>query len=293
MDYDFGNKRHYRRNIYAFVDRHCDKTVKERKVLYIDTKEGGETLFLLNKGYRPENLYVANTNPGEVAQLTKNLKKDFGVRVNTFGIEMGDALARLGDKGVYIDVYNFDYTCNVSSPTVEQDLYILAAHVLIDKHIVCVNVLRGREKNFFKKYKHWNMKNDVIRSNTIKSNITGLIKEDYMPDIKTKEVFHITADNKYPAVNMYCYSHILRQARGIYRSTAGNQTMMWTALKVQKHCEVSVEDMIDILSDKEAGDHPWCNYSKYGRGSEKEATDKLFGNAINKVVGNENNSYRY
>lgn len=261
MDYDFGNKRQYRRNIYAFANRYCDKPIKERKVFYIDTKEGEETYFLLARGYRPENLYVANNNPAEVAQLTKNLKKDFGIRVNTYGIEAGMAFCKVSDQKVYIDIYNLDYTCTITNRELEDDLYMLGAHILSGKHIVCVNSLRGREgklegRKFSEHSNGDREKADDLRAILVKKYLTfhAGVLDDFV-----NTVIDISGN----IVIGRCASHILAQRTGVYRSTAGSQTMMWYAFFVEAHENVIDETEYYIKSEfgKESGDMPYCSPS--------------------------------
>jgi hypothetical protein len=267
MDYDFGNKRQYRRDVWAFVDRHCKKPIKERKVMFMDTKEGGETLFLLNKGYRPENLFVANNNPGQVAQLTKNLKKDCKVEVNTYGIDVGTAMCKVSDQGYYIDAYNLDYMCTVTNSDFYDDLYMLGNYILKDHHIVIVNILRGRErKGFFDEYEVGSKDErtaDSIRSFEIKRLLTSLIHHDGMSDNEeTRIKFGVTRSGE--ECTGQCLNHILSQRDKIYRSNAGSQTMRWFAFDLIKHYEMKKNDILSYMfRGNESGDFPWCYSAKY------------------------------
>ena len=267
MDYDFGNKRQYRRDVWAFVDRHCRKRIKDRKVMYMDTKEGGETLFLLNKGYRPKNLFVANNNPAQVAQLTKNLKRDCSVAVNTYGIDVGMAMCKVSDQGHYIDAYNLDYMCTVTNSVLYDDLYMLGNYLLKENHIIAINVLRGRErKGFFTDYEVGSKEErtaDSIRSFEIKRLLTVLVHQEGMSDDeKTRISLGVTRSGE--ECTGQCLNHILAQKEKIYRSNAGSQTMMWFAFNLKKHYDMKKEDLLShMLDTKEAGDFPWCYCMKY------------------------------
>jgi hypothetical protein len=261
MNYDFGNKRQYRRDVWAFVDRNCNKPIKERKVMYIDTKEGGETLFLLNKGYRPENLFVANNNPAQVAQLTKNLKRDCKVEVNTYGIDVGMAMCKVSDEGHYIDAYNLDYMCTVSNSELYDDLYMLGNYILKDKHIVIVNTLRGRERKGFFEGLTGNSTPDDLRSFHIKRLLTFLNHTEGMFDDEKTRI--VIAEENGVQYSGQCLNHILKQREKIYRSNAGTQTMMWVALSLQKHCDMERKDILKYIDGLEVGDFPYCYISKY------------------------------
>lgn len=225
MDYDFGNKRHYRRNVYSFVNSYCKKSIKDRKIFCIDTKEGLEVRFLLDHGYRPENIYVSNSNPAEVAWLTRNLKNDLNIKVNTYGVEAGYAASLIHNNGISIDVWNLDLMCTLSSNRLHYDLMFVGEHLVTQEHIVCVNILRGREgADYFNKrgVKELPITKDEIRYRLIEGSITR----------------HSAWGR------LDCLCHILHQRHEIYRSNAGHQTMMWFAFHVEKHKQETLRNYI-------------------------------------------------
>ena len=266
MDYDFGNKKQYRRNIWAFVDRHCTKPIVDRKVLYLDTAKGGETLFLLNKGYKAENLFIVNFDENELLKLGDLLQSLKVGHINLCPMSIEHAVIVMSKAGHFIDVYNFDFMSNITNDMV-RDTLRTTARIISKDCIVGVNVLRGREAKWFKERRKEDNP-DWIRELEIKSSLSYDIKDDEGEE--------------------ECITHIIRQRNGIYKSSAGRQTMMWFVFKVMKHCVIDIGDLEDHLSketDIEHGDIPQCYSSMY----RKQIDDYVCNNLMRQVNENISN----
>jgi hypothetical protein len=142
--YNFGNKRHYRRMVWKYLEGHATpKPIKSRHVFILDSKEAGETLFLLQRGYRPENIHVCNDNAAEVATVQLRVKNAGFGRVDTHGVDAVSALERIKKDGIALDSINLDFCSNAHTAllTKLQDIRGL----LPDSISVAVTLLRGRE----------------------------------------------------------------------------------------------------------------------------------------------------
>jgi hypothetical protein len=76
MNYNFPNKRQWRRALYRYVDNHCPKQRHERRLLYLESAQARESIFLVQqKGYKPEQLFPVCDSPATQAWITMNAEK--------------------------------------------------------------------------------------------------------------------------------------------------------------------------------------------------------------------------
>ena len=141
--YQFGCKRHYRRQIWATF-RDClkrqGKPRAEANALLMPSIEGSEIDVALSCGLREYNLHIVDMNPAIVATLKRRYP-----RINTYGVMLRQACERMAHRGVSIDVANFDLCAQMSRTLEDQTRFALRSGVLSPRAVVAVNMLRGRE----------------------------------------------------------------------------------------------------------------------------------------------------
>jgi hypothetical protein len=143
--YEFGRKRHYRREIWASFRRWAGPARSEANCLLMPSSEGTEIEVALQNGFREENLHVVDRNPAIVAHLKRRFP-----RIHTYGVELSKAAQRIADK-CSIDFANFDLCGNVGRPLLRtlQDAEICLAKPWQEAGrgaIVAATCLRGREQ---------------------------------------------------------------------------------------------------------------------------------------------------
>jgi len=109
---DSRTKLYYRKQIYSFVDRHLPEIKREnRRVIYLDSSEACETLFLLELGYSPQNLFPCNWEKANLAHIRMKLKKfhpSIANKVNCVCGDIFDVVSKLSGQCFQFDIYNFD-----------------------------------------------------------------------------------------------------------------------------------------------------------------------------------------
>jgi hypothetical protein len=148
VNYDFPNKRQWRRTAYSYVDTHCPKQRANRRLLYLESAQAQETIFLVKqKGYKPEQLYPVCDSPAVQAWITSNCERA-GIRgLNARNGPVEDVMLKFAREDIFFDSINLDFTGPVSKP-----LLISLAKiglVLRFQTIVSITVLRGRESDAF------------------------------------------------------------------------------------------------------------------------------------------------
>lgn len=139
MKYDFQAKQQYRERVWREIGRRCGVPTSRRRAVYLDTREGLETLWLLEAGYSAKNLTAVNREPVEVALLTQKLKKLGIDEVATAGIEWERAVSERLQRA---DVVNFD-----GMGCLHQDLVdtVRLTIRILKPCVIAVNMLGGRE----------------------------------------------------------------------------------------------------------------------------------------------------
>lgn len=246
--YGFGNKKQYRRTLWRFIDDSLRGVqLKDRKVVYLDTKEGLETEFLLDRGYKPRNLHVVNWNPAEVAVLTRRLRAMHIPDVNTYGIDVFEAIPKVGD----FHVLNLDL-CGPISGLLLAELTLIAARNRAPEYVIANNMLRGRELKEM---------GGCLREATgaLDSKDSEILDQSCLFDYTEMDAVRIIAlrtvikegfwaeEDLEVTHYKYLMPEIIGMRAGMYKSTAGNQTMLWTAF----HCR-SQEEIVRRWREKAA-----------------------------------------
>jgi hypothetical protein len=139
--YSFGNKKQYRRTIWRGIDDAIKRFVplKSRRVLYLESSEGLETEFLLERGYNSENLFPCNKSAAQVAWATRRFKN-----VHGFGCDILVALERLNKTDRAPHIIDLDFCGCISNPIVESLTRL--SQMLERPCYLNFTVLKGREQ---------------------------------------------------------------------------------------------------------------------------------------------------
>ena len=208
-----GPKRQYRRQVWnSFRDFIRLKTRLETRnahALLMPSIEGDEIAIALSKGFCQENLHVVDRNPAIVAHLKRRF-----TAVNTYGVDLTQAAARIAAKPHRISVANLDLcgTFDTSSGVISA---FLKSGCMSSEARIAVTGLRGRETT----------KTGVVRqflSTGIKSPPEGQVLKApaTVGDIGRywSLLIAITNGTNYTGRVV---------AANTYKSNAGSQTMLW------------------------------------------------------------------
>lgn len=164
MNYDFPNKRQYRRTIYRYVDDHCPypecpnllpttrkvpiKPPSERRLLYLESSQCEETKFLVRqRGYHPSQLYPVCDSPAVQAWIVMNAARDGISGLNVANGKVEDLILEYAKKGIFFDSINLDFTGCLSIPICTALAKI--GRIIKPYTIVSITILRGREEAGF------------------------------------------------------------------------------------------------------------------------------------------------
>ena len=146
--YGFGRKRHYRRQVWKTIRSECRKasiSIPDAHALLMPSVEGDEIDVALASGFREQHLHVVDRNPAIVAVLKRRYP-----RIQTYGVELDRAAARVAQAGVQLSAANLDLCGQVSVSVVDTLARFSTAGCLHPAFAcVAVTVLRGREHRGF------------------------------------------------------------------------------------------------------------------------------------------------
>lgn len=209
--YDFGRKRQYRRHVWGFLRRQCPAPKGRAQALLMPSIEGAEIEEALKRGFCEPNLHVVDRNPAIVAHLKRRFPK-----IHTYGVELSKAAQRM--RGT-VDVANLDL-CSCMGDKLKNSL--LGSTAALRRHsVVAVTMLRGRERrdalpfiDFMAKDKHELHEMDAVE-------YIGTVE----PNDRDKGRVALAACLLAFSEDLDYMVRVLRW--GIYRSSAGSQTMLW------------------------------------------------------------------
>ena len=140
--YDFGEKRQYRRTIWACFRRAFQHRRFEAHCLLLPSLEGDEIDVAISNGFLEQNLHIVDDEKAVVAVLKRRYP-----RINTYGCRASVAVARIADKGIRLSCANFDFTNCVGAP-VAAEIAVIAdeAEAFIPGALAAFTLTRGLEK---------------------------------------------------------------------------------------------------------------------------------------------------
>lgn len=263
--YAFGSKTHYRNCVWNVFRRYCKPRTGESKALLMPSSEGLEIETALRKGFKEKNLYVVDRNPAIVATLKRKYPA-----VTALGVDVDRAAIRIADNGGSVQVANLDL-CNKVGPSLFRTVYGFVVSGVIDRGMVAVTMLRGRE--------HGDT-NELLGGMSVEIRHAPIIGgQEASPWISVDDSVTREMDQKRLVLVYKCLQgcgfdssgmpinrswnagpkyNVGMSRAGIYKSTAGNQTMMWCVYKVHRapcvcdFCFSAFCDQIGSAPSKEA-----------------------------------------
>lgn len=147
-----GPRNHYTSNsktantakIWDEVDRRLGYIARRyRRVLILDESGALETLFLLRRGYRPENIHVVNKNPAVVAHVSMRCEKLGFRKPHTHGGDVSKILESLSTRGVALHAVHLDF-CGNADRAIILKISECVQHIATGT-VLAVTVERARE----------------------------------------------------------------------------------------------------------------------------------------------------
>ena len=137
--YSFAEKESYRNRVWSRLAENCPVPRAVAQILIMPSAEGTVDV-VLRYGFREEDVHIVDRNPAIVATLKRRYAK-----VNTYGVEVERACARIAAKGLVIHAANFDFTSCMGFEFGKVLSDIRDSGALHANAVYAVTLLRGRE----------------------------------------------------------------------------------------------------------------------------------------------------
>jgi len=234
--YDFPNKEIYRMRRETAINRLCNKPPALRTVAYLDAIEALDTLFYLEKGYRPENLYPINNNPAIAAHISRKVKAAGYGPVNAIGMDFTEALDTRIPR---VDILNFDGKGILDLDLALEVLVWVLANPSI---IISITIQAARDGNLREatENEEWTPENRDYQT----SFQTIVRKSHYVRLGLLLKV--LTGTNlrshfqRQGVQGSHCFTHIKRVFWDVYVSR--KTPMLWTVTKHEPHHSLSLKE---------------------------------------------------
>jgi hypothetical protein len=238
--YTSGQKRHYRREVWAFIERVLRdsarnptfatvSTVSEqrsgRRVLVLESPQGFEVEHLLRRGYRSSLIHVVNDNAAIVATVQRRYSNDPRVTapLQTHGASLDTAIDQCRQRGLLFDAMNLDFTGCLSAAlagTIRR-----ASALMKPGGAFVVTVQRGREP--------W--------IGTLgPSGLTGPNDKHRLDAFRVIQIAYATSAGDCPADHNGCQWHFGISKWGAYRGHNSHVSMMWIGVQLIPHTAENV-----------------------------------------------------
>lgn len=239
--YDFGQKRQYRRDVWATFKRCTHGSISDAKVALMPSLEGDEIEVAKANGFREHNIAVIDRNPAIVATIKRRFPK-----VATFGVDAARAAERVAEwADGKLAAVNLDLCGGADRPLFETLIAWAQSRALADCGHVAVTVLRGRERKWafaekrdlvyqgnpetFHQIQQALTPRDSMRVAFISMSLAGR-----NPVLLANRFGRLSEDENMRMMARSPYIPRIVRA-GTYRSTAGSQTMMWSVYCLHKN----------------------------------------------------------
>lgn len=138
--YDVGQKRQYRRNIWAIFRDAFAPDCASAHALLMPSLEGDEIDVALAAGFKEHNLHIVDDNPAIVAVLKRRYP-----HINTYGVDVVRAIERIAKNGVKLSAANFDFTNPISSKYMDRLEILMSIGAWAPCRTIALTTLKGRE----------------------------------------------------------------------------------------------------------------------------------------------------
>lgn len=214
MRYDFESKEDYREAVHEFIFREwgmggATKSSPRPQIGYLESGQGLETLTHLDRGVHPTQLLPITASPAMAATITRKVEAKTGKRVRSCGGDIEKVLMReefLDKYGyIFLGALNLDFTNCITEGFLDKVERIANR---MPWGVLSLTVLRGREKDIA----GWREFKNVGRRR-----------------------FKGAGQDAWRLGALYAASHMVNETcrrksiYGTYRSSAGNQTMLFYA----------------------------------------------------------------
>lgn len=208
--YDFGRKRAYRRTIWATM-----RSAPSGPTLIMPSIEGDEIREAEARGVRRHDLHVVDRNPAIVAHIQRRFPG-----VTTYGVELARAAERMAKNGTMLAAMNLDLTGPIGAPTLSAIIPIVR-RAMVGAYSA-ITLLRGREQDFDELCRI----QDTIGSWWYRSVLTTWCGERSIQATDYGRLLILGGCLAYSGG-----AELIRC--GSYRSTAGQQTMLWSVWRLR------------------------------------------------------------
>ncbi len=236
--YQFGRKKQYRRHLWGAIAEHCRVPLEKAQVALMPSLEGAEIDEALKRGVRQENLHIIDMNPAIVATLKRRYP-----RVNSYGVIFWKAMERIKEKGITLDVVNADLCGPVTTAPwfMSRDAIV---DVIGDGSVVAMTALRGRERGALV-LEIWDwpeMMEDLSPVPLCRGDFDfGALWQDVAVGgarLSKGDMGRL----RWMIPSTLLEWAVVRPLRcGVYKSTAGSQTMLWGLYGLTDQYEIAVQ----------------------------------------------------
>lgn len=223
--YNYGNKKQWRRRVWASARRFLNGHVADATVLLMPSLEGDEIEVAKSNGFRESNISILDSNPAIVARLKRKYP-----RVTAYGVEAKRVFPRAAKSGAIFDVVNLDFTGCLSLELLETLSILTESRAIAPRALVIVTCQRGREHG------HVNALLDRM-SSTCTELVGVLVSRQHVGeciDLDTE------AGRDWARVNLMRWAFGLSGATvhtnslWSYKSSAGNLTMLVASFVIER-----------------------------------------------------------
>ncbi len=231
--YDFEAKGLYRRSLWRRIAAEVmpgDTT----HALLMPSSEGIEIKEAVRSGFHESNLHVVDRNPAIVA----NLKRRFP-EIQTYGVTASRACDRVSKRGIRLAAANFDFTQPMGDP-LQREIEALAAGAWwAATGVIAFTMLRGREAKASLSFldnlagvyaraalqQHWDT--GSLTTQPVVQGYVGVQEHRRQSLRDWGRMMWVTLLFSWQNLDLVPIKY------GIYRSTAGTQTMLWTLYRFE------------------------------------------------------------
>lgn len=224
--YEFTQKDIYRRQIWNLGRAY---RLQKGRVLLMPSREGLEIEVARNKGIRTRQMYLVDYNRATAAHLTRAYPE----RAESFGCSAVEAIRRIAASNERLSFANFDFTSQLNMTDLRGLAEMTNLNVWEDRSGIAVTMQRGREKRGVFEL--------LIAASGAQVN-AGL--RDMNQSLTPRD---IAALSVVATVLTRRDSVAVPRAAGVYKSSAGQLTMLWCFFLKTK----PVQDMpMDIMNHR-------------------------------------------
>lgn len=223
--YNFGAKIDYRKTIWSEFRSLLGKDRERASTLLMPSIEGVEISIAKSYGFPVFKMHVVDRNPAIVAHVKRRFPA-----VQAHGISLGRAVRKISRSGIRLLALNLDLCGNVGYPVIKELEAVANSLDPRTSPLLAVTVLRGRElEETQDEMDEWEEAMQLEAAMTTIQVSGGTVIDQKRLNLIRLCLFgggFVSGDRNSSPVRSRFFPALLRA--GIYKSTAGNQTMLWS-----------------------------------------------------------------